>query len=111
MDLAAPHPLPLGRSRDWPRLVRDGTLLGFFGHGYFSVFGALLDELFPTRLRATAQGFCYNIGRALSALAPMTVGALAQAHGLGPALLITSAFFLVAAVLVSFLPETKGTVL
>ena len=30
MDLAAPHPLPLGRSRDWPRLVRDGTLLGFF---------------------------------------------------------------------------------
>ena len=28
MDLAAPHPLPLGRSRDWPRLVRDGTLLG-----------------------------------------------------------------------------------
>jgi len=28
---------------------------GFFGHGYFSVFGALLAELFPTGIRGTAQ--------------------------------------------------------
>jgi O-antigen ligase len=37
VDLAAPHPLPLGRSRDWPRLVRDGTLLGFFVAMAFSI--------------------------------------------------------------------------
>ena len=30
MDLAAPRPLPLGRSRDWPALARDGVLMGFF---------------------------------------------------------------------------------
>jgi putative inorganic carbon (hco3(-)) transporter len=30
MDLAAPRPLPLGRSRDWPALARDGALMGFF---------------------------------------------------------------------------------
>ena len=85
-----------------------GPLIGFFGHGYFSVFGAMLSELFPTRIRATAQGFVYNIGRAFSALAPFTIGALADIHGIGSALALTSAFFLVGAVTIFALPETKG---
>ncbi|HEX3580483.1 MAG TPA: MFS transporter, partial [Thermoanaerobaculia bacterium] len=41
-------------------LLTIGPLVGYFGHGYFSLFGAMLAELFPTRIRATAQGFCYN---------------------------------------------------
>ena len=85
-----------------------GPLVGFFGHGYFSVFGVMLSELFPTRIRATAQGFVYNIGRAFSALAPFTIGALADIHGIGSALAITSAFFLVGAVTIFTLPETRG---
>jgi MFS family permease len=83
-------------------------LVGYFGHGAFSVFGSLLAELFPSSIRGTAQGFCYNAGRALSALAPITLGAVADAHGLAIALSLTVAFFLIAAVLVGFLPETKG---
>ena len=50
-------------------LMLMGPLIGFFGHGYFSVFGAMLAELFPAAIRATAQGLCYNVGRAASALA------------------------------------------
>ncbi|MEW6367629.1 MAG: MFS transporter [Acidobacteriota bacterium] len=86
-----------------------GPFLGFFGHGYFSVFGALLAELFPTRVRATAQGFAYNCGRAFSALAPYTVGAVADVHGIGSALALTSVFFLAGAGLMLLLPETRGT--
>jgi MFS family permease len=86
-----------------------GPLVGFFGHGYFSVFGSMLAELFPTRIRATAQGLAYNSGRAVSALAPYTIGALADRAGLGPALAITSAFFLGGAVMMLLLPETRGT--
>src|SRR5205085_12056063 len=41
-------------------LLSIGLLVGFFMHGYFSMFGAMLAELFPTRIRASAQGFCYN---------------------------------------------------
>ena len=89
-------------------LLLLGPLVGFFGHGYFSVFGALLAELFPTRIRGTAQGLTYNVGRALSALAPLTVGSLADQYGLGGALTITSAFFLAGAGLMLFLPETRG---
>jgi MFS family permease len=89
-------------------LLFFGPLLGFFGSGYFSGFGAITAEIFPTRIRASAQGFTYNIGRGLCALAPFTVGALAQAHGLRIAFYFTSLFFLFSACTALFLPETKG---
>jgi MFS family permease len=85
-----------------------GPLVGYFGHGYFSLFGAMLAELFPTRIRATAQGFCYNAGRIVSAAAPYSIGALAATHGLAYGLALSAMFFAVAAVLVWFLPETRG---
>jgi len=89
-------------------LMALGPLVGFLGHGYFSVFGALLAELFPSRIRATAQGFCYNFGRAVSALAPFVIGALADRHGIGSALALTSAFFVASGFLILLLPETRG---
>jgi MFS family permease len=89
-------------------LLALGPLIGFFGHGYFSVFGAMLSELFPSAIRATAQGICYNAGRAVSAAAPYTVGALAGTYGIGVALIMLSAFFAGAAALIFFLPETRG---
>jgi len=97
----------LGRNEAMLMLL--GPLVGFFGHGYFSVFGSMLAELFPTRIRATAQGLAYNSGRAVSALAPFTIGALADRYGLGPALATTSAFFLIGAAMILLLPETRGT--
>lgn len=89
-------------------LLATGPLLGFFGHGYFSLFGAMLSELFDTRVRATAQGFTYNIGRVIGGLAPYTIGALAVTHGLGSALALTSAFFVAGALMILTLPETRG---
>lgn len=89
-------------------LLALGPFIGFFGHGYFSLFGSMLAELFPTSVRGTAQGLCYNIGRAFSALAPFTVGAFADRYGIGSALAFTSAFFIAGAALINLLPETKG---
>jgi MFS family permease len=96
----------LGRSA--ALLMAMGPLIGFFGHGYFSVLGAMMAELFPAAVRTTAQGFCYNIGRALAGLAPVTVGALADRWGIGAALGFTSIFFLMGAGLMLLLPETRG---
>jgi MFS family permease len=89
-------------------LMLLGPLIGFFGHGYFSVFGALLAELFPSSVRGMAQGLCYNVGRAAGGLAPLVIGRLADLHGIGPALAVTSLFFLAAAGLIWLLPETRG---
>lgn len=83
--------------------------LGYFGHGYLSIFGALFAELFPTDVRATGQGFCYGGGRLLSASAPYTVGVLAQSNGIGSALALTSVFFSLGAFLILLLPNTRGT--
>ena len=88
-------------------LLLMAPLIGFFGSGYFSLFGAMLSELFPTPLRGAGMGFTYNFGRALCAAAPWAVGALADAQGLGKALALNSAFFLLAALLMLALPETR----
>ena len=92
---------------EWTLLLL-GPLLGFFGHGYFSVFGALLAELYPSSVRGTAQGFCYNVGRAASAAAPWVIGGIADRAGVGSALAVTSLGYLAGAVVFLALPETKG---
>ncbi len=89
-------------------LLTLGPLVAFFGTGYFSGYGAIASELFPTAIRATAMGLSYNIGRGLSALAPFAVGALAIHYGLGRAFFLPAAAFFVAALLALALPETKG---
>jgi hypothetical protein len=68
----------------------------------------MLSELFPTSIRGAGMGFSYNFGRALCAGAPWAVGALADSQGLGRALGLNSAFFLLAAVLMLALPETRS---
>jgi MFS family permease len=89
-------------------LMALGPFIGFFGSGYFSLFGAMLSEIYPTSVRATGQGFTYNAGRAVSALAPYLIGWLALSAGVGGALVLTSVFFIAGALIILFLPETKG---
>lgn len=90
-------------------LLLFGPVVAFFGTGFYSGFAPTFAELFPTSVRATAQGFIYNAGRAVSALAPAAVGFLATRYGLGGALTFTAGFFLLAGLIVFvFLPETKG---
>jgi MFS family permease len=89
-------------------LLALGPLVAFFATGYFSGFGAVTAEIYPTAIRASAQGFTYNIGRVVSAAAPWAVGSLAQSQGFGTALTISSAAFVLAAVTWIWIPETKG---
>jgi MFS family permease len=85
-----------------------GPFLAFVATGYFSGFGAVTAEIYPTSIRATAQGFTYNIGRVASAVAPWAVGSLAQSHGFATALSMSSIAFVLAAVTWIWIPETKG---
>ncbi|KMO35828.1 MFS transporter [Methylobacterium aquaticum] len=100
--------LPLSNAVLWVL----GFPLGFFASGYFSGMGAFLTELYPTRLRGSGQGFCYNFGRGIGALFPALVGYLSAGMGLASAIAIFAAiaygvFFLTAYAL----PETRGKVL
>ena len=91
----------------WLQLI--APLIGFFGTGFFSLFGSMLAEIYPTSLRGAGQGFTYNVGRGTAALAPYTIGGLADHYGYGAALTLTSAFFPLGAVLIFTLPETRNT--
>jgi MFS family permease len=88
-----------------------GPFVAFFGTGYFSGFGAVSAEIYPTAIRATAQGLTYNIGRLASAAAPLVVGTMAQTEGFGAAFTLTSFAFLVAAAFWLVIPETRGRAL
>jgi len=100
-----------GHTRDARTLLLLGPFVGFFGSGYFSAFGAFISELFPTRARGSAVGFCYNAGRMLSALAPTVVGTLSVTYGLGGALGFLAIAFACGAVSIYLLPETRGAAL
>jgi len=89
-----------------------GFPLGFFASGIFSGMGPFLTELFPTRMRGSAQGFTYNFGRGLAAFNPFFVGLLSAKLPLGQSIgvfAIIAYGLLIAAALL--LPETKGRVL
>ena len=86
-----------------------GFPLGFFLSGVFSGMGAFLSELFPSRVRGSAQGFCYNFGRAAGAVCPALVGHLSGSLTLGVAIgVMAVAGYLLVIVAALLLPETVG---
>lgn len=107
--LVAAALVPLyGVTRTPAWLLVLGPLVAFFGTGFFSGFSAIVAELFPTPVRATAMGLSYNVGRGVSAAAPAVVGLLADRFGLGSAFFLQAGAFFLAALLALSLPETKG---
>jgi len=107
--LGASMLLPLYGSLSNPiLLLLLGPFVAFFGTGFFSGFGALTAEMYPTQIRASAQGFTYNIGRIASATAPFTVGSLAASRGFQTAFAVAGAAYLLAAIMWSVIPNTQG---
>jgi hypothetical protein len=71
--------------------------------------GAFLTELFPSRIRGSAQGFCYNFGRGVGAIAPTVVGSLGARMPLGIAIgYVAGAAYLLVILSALTLPETRG---
>ena len=89
-------------------LLLLGPVMAFFSTGFFSGFGAVTAELYPTNVRATAQGFTYNFGRVASAAAPWLVGGYAKTHGFPAAITIAALAYVLAAACWAFIPETRG---
>ncbi|MBV6749368.1 MFS transporter [Pseudomonas chlororaphis] len=83
------------------------ALLGFFT-GYFSGFGAWYSELFPTSIRSTASGFCFNFGRVGAIAGIKLVPVLIPLIGFTATISLASVSYAIAAVMVFTLQETKG---
>jgi MFS family permease len=86
-----------------------GFPLGFFQSGIIAGMGATFAELFPTRVRATGQGFSYNTGRAAGSFVPAIVGVVAASTDLGRAMGICAACaYVLVLIAAAMLPETRG---
>jgi MFS family permease len=100
-----------GQARSALVLLALGPVVAFFSTGYFSGFGALIAELYPTSIRAAATGFTFNIGRVGSALAPLLIASFAERSGFGVAFATTSAALVLGALTWFWIPETRGRTL
>jgi MFS family permease len=84
-------------------------LFGFFGLGIHAGYAVYFPELFPTHLRATGSGFCFNTGRILAAPVLFWLSAeLKRAYELNHAITLLAGFFLLGLVFLCFLPETRN---
>ena len=91
---------------DTRMLLWLGPVYAFF-ISFAGLFGSYFGELFPTRVRTIGAGFCFNVGRGISALSPFVLGAIAAKYSLATGIALCAVFFLPAAVTVLFLPETR----
>ncbi len=95
--------------RNYQTLVMLLPLMGLFTNGILGTFTPYFPELFPTRLRATGVGFCFNVARIFPAIGPFIAGSLVVAFGgipkSGAAMALSYVIGLIA---VCFAPETRG---
>jgi predicted MFS family arabinose efflux permease len=82
-------------------------IFGFLTLAIHAGFAIYFPELFPTHLRATGAGFCFNVGRTVAASILWGSGQLKSAIQLRPALCILGVLFLLGLLVVYLLPETK----
>ena len=84
-------------------------VFGFFAQGIHAGYAVYFPELFPTHLRATGAGFCFNTGRILAAPVLIWLSAsMKSAFDLRLAITYLAGLFLLGLVFLAFLPETQG---
>jgi hypothetical protein len=112
------HPFTDGNVSTW--FYVSAFLLGGLTASFYGFFPLYFPELFPTSVRATGQGFCFNFGRIIAAIGALQLAnltrlfardGLSQSQVEGNAYTSLCLIYLVGMVLVWFAPETKGKAL
>ncbi|GEB22990.1 MFS transporter [Brevibacterium aurantiacum] len=89
-------------------LLIGGFFMGAFANGMLGGHGALLAEMYPTQVRATAQNVVFNIGRALGGLAPVVIALLADSFGFAFAFALLPTIYIIQFLAMFLLPEKRG---
>lgn len=89
-------------------LLIGGFFMGAFANGMLGGHGALLAEMYPTQVRASAQNVVFNIGRALGGLAPVVIALLADSFGFAFALALLPTIYIIQFLAMFLLPEKRG---
>jgi len=103
LSMLATYSVPLDHENLWYGYTAIGLC-----QGVFALFTMYLPPLFPTLLRTTGAGFCYNIGRIAAGLGTVFFGLFSRVGDYRLALLYAGFLFLPAAGAAWFLPERTG---
>lgn len=106
--------IPLTFMGHWPlsTLLWFLPFIALFTMGVFAGFPIYLPELFPTHLRGTGSGFCFNIGRVVAALGPLMTGTIVAYTGsFGKAITALGMIYALGPIVLIFARETRGQML
>ncbi|MEV4331000.1 MFS transporter [Streptomyces sp. NPDC049597] len=92
----------------WALLV-GGAIMGAFANGMIGGYGALMAELYPTEVRATAQNVLFNLGRAVGGFAPVVVALAAESVGFGTAIAMLAVIYVIDMAAMLLIPERSAT--
>lgn len=98
------YPLIAGR----PSLVLVFLFVAGVGTGVWSLFGPMMSEVFPTRVRGSAMSIIMNSTRGVQFLAPVVIAAVAPLWGMSGGIALAAGFAVLAGFWVWTLPETRG---
>ena len=92
----------------YPYIILVFMFMVGFGTGFFSGYGPLMSELFPTKIRNTAMGTAFNLARGIQFFTPVIIVIVSRYYGLGGGISIAALFAILVGLWVWVFPETKG---
>jgi MFS family permease len=92
----------------YPPVILSFMFLVGFGTGFFSGYGPIFSELFPTEIRNTAMGAAFNLARGVQFFTPVVIAVVATRYGLGGGISLAVFFAVLSAIWIWTFPETKG---
>lgn len=104
-------PITFHTLTDWWHIFVLLPILGCSTSLLFGGYAVYFPEMFPTRLRATGTGFCYNVARYIAIAGPALFGGLSASYGIANAATLMSSVFLLGLLVLPFAPETRGQAL
>jgi MFS family permease len=103
-------PITCYAPQSYGQLLALLPVFGFLTFGFHSGFAVYFPELFPTHLRGTGTGFCFNCARLFAAFVLVFSGWLKSRPGMDIrfAVCLLAVLYLGGLLCLAFLPETKG---
>ncbi|WP_262315543.1 MFS transporter [Lacticaseibacillus parakribbianus] len=88
-------------------LVIIGAIVGFCSNGMFGGYGAVISQLYPARIRSTANNVIMNVGRAIGGFSSVVIGLLMDHYTLTITMGFLSALYIISLITMLSLPGLR----
>lgn len=89
-------------------LLLAGALVGFFSNGMFGGYGAVISNLYPPEIRATANNVIINVGRAVGKFSPVVIGMLMENRSMTFIMVGLSEMYMISLLVMFTVPGLKA---